>query len=75
MVLAYKEVLSDLLKEDYNENHPHGSLGGKSPRKYLKTELKERSKYQLGKMSKFTVSSNGQGYKSLISADKNILFL
>jgi len=48
--------LSDHWREDYNENHPHGSLGGKSPRKYLKRELEENNKRILGKMSKITAS-------------------
>jgi len=28
------QVIADKIIEDYNDNHPHESLGGKSPREY-----------------------------------------
>lgn len=40
------KALSEEWKEDYNENHPHGSLGGVSPRKFARInnqEIKEKS--------------------------------
>jgi len=48
--------LSDHWKEDYNEDHPHGSLGGKPTWKYLKTELEQNSNQISGKMSKISAS-------------------
>lgn len=49
-------TVTDQWREDYNENHPHGSLRGLSPRKYLKKEIEEKSEYQLNKKSKITLS-------------------
>lgn len=48
--------ISDEWREDYNENHPHGSLGGISPRKYLKQEIGINDRNKLEKMSKITAS-------------------
>lgn len=48
--------LSEEWKEDYNENHPHGSLGGKSPRKYLKEKIEEINLNNIQKSSKRAVS-------------------
>ena len=53
-------VLSDQWKEDYNENHSHGSLGDKSPRKYLRTELEEKNKYHIGKCLKLLRPKTGK---------------
>ena len=30
------KIISEKWMDDYNENHPHGSLGGKSPRQYAR---------------------------------------
>jgi len=48
--------ITDEWREDYNENHPHGSLGGISPRKYLKQEIGKNDRNKLEKMSKITTS-------------------
>ena len=34
------EIISDKWSEDYNEKHPHGSLGGLSPRHYARLNQK-----------------------------------
>ena len=36
-------TLTNKWMEDYNENHPHKSLGGKTPREYRKRNLQEAS--------------------------------
>jgi putative transposase len=47
------EEISPQWMNDYNENHPHGSLGGVSPRTYVKinqknlADLEEKSKISL----------------------------
>ena len=45
--ISHFQVLADKIMEDYNDNHPHGSLGGKSPREF-------------GKRSHHTVGLNPQ---------------
>jgi len=49
-------MISDTWREDYNDNHPHGSLGGISPRKYLKQEIGNNNRKKLEIMSKLTAS-------------------
>ncbi len=34
--LEQVEIISEKWREDYNENHPHGSLHGMSPRQYAR---------------------------------------
>ena len=50
------KIITDNWKEDYNENHPHGSLGGISPRTFLKNEIGKNNNEYLEKMSKITLS-------------------
>ena len=54
------KIISEKWREDYNENHPHGSLNGMSPRHY--TRLKQEGFYDnqiLGELSNSSLSEKG----------------
>lgn len=54
------KIISEKWMEDYNENHPHGSLGGKSPRQYAR--INQPGFYDtniLVELSKISLFENG----------------
>ena len=53
-------MISEKWREDYNENHPHGSLCGMSPRQY--TRVKNQGDFEkeiFGEKSKLTLFGKG----------------
>ena len=42
------QIISDIWRADYNDNHPHTSLGGKSPK-----EFRNRNQHTLGLSPKY----------------------
>ena len=55
--LEQVEIISDKWSEDYNENHPHGSLKGMSPRRYARMKTNnDYDKEFLPYLSKTTLS-------------------
>ena len=54
------KIISDKWSEDYNENHPHGSLKGMSPRQFAKMNKEEfYDKEFLPNLSKTILSEEG----------------
>jgi len=58
--LSQVKIISEKWQEDYNENHPHGSLKGLSPRQYARLNQKGfYKKNMLYELSKCTLSEKG----------------